>query len=162
MKVEHLKKEDTKVVVEFILKIQNVEFALGILAHEQPDLLHLTESYSGGGFWVAKIGNEIVGTIGLQKINSEIAVLRKMFVKKELRGVEPKIAQTLFEKLMQEAQLLDFKTIYLDTPAVAKASHRFYERNGFIEVTDKSILPEYYKYPDRNSKIYKFNIVQMS
>lgn len=161
MKIEYLQKKDSKIVVEFILKIQNVEFALNIFSHEQPDLLHLMEFYSGGGFWVAKIDNEIVGTIGLQKMSSDIAVLRKMFVKKELRGVEPKIAQILFEKLIQEAQSLGYEIIYLDTPSIAKASHRFYERNGFIEITNKANLPADYKYPDRNSRIYKLSIARM-
>lgn len=161
MEIEFLQKEDSKTVVKFILKIQNVEFGLNILSHEQPDLLHLTEFYSGGGFWVAKIDHEIVGTIGLQKISSEVAVLRKMFVKKELRGIKPKIAQILFEKLIQEARLLGLKTIYLDTPAVAKASHHFYERNGFIEVMDRSTLPVDYKYTDRSSRVYKLSITDM-
>lgn len=162
MKVIQLKKEDNKAVVDFILEIQNVEFALDIQPHEQPDLLHLIEFYLSGGFWVAKIDEEIVGTIGLQKMNFGIAVLRKMFVKKELRGVEPKIAQILFDKLMQRAELLGLKVIYLDTPSVANASHRFYERNGFVEVTDMSTLPIDYNYPDRRSKIYKISIGSLS
>lgn len=38
MKIELLKKKIIS-VVEFILKIQNIEFEFGILVHEQPDLL---------------------------------------------------------------------------------------------------------------------------
>jgi N-acetylglutamate synthase-like GNAT family acetyltransferase len=162
MKIENLKTEDSRAVADFILGIQNLEFSLNIQPHEQTDLLHPTEFYFGGGFWVAKIDNEIVGTIGLQKISTEVAVLRKMFVKKEFRGVEPKIGQRLFEILLEKAKLIGFKTIFLDTPSVASASHRFYERNGFTKVINKSTVPVDYKYLERNSIIYKLDIASTS
>jgi GNAT superfamily N-acetyltransferase len=81
-------------------------------------------------------------------------------VKRELRGTTPKAAQHLFDRLLTAARPLGFRTIYLDTPAVAAASHRFYERNGFVEVTDKLTLPATYRYPDRDSRVYRLRLAE--
>lgn len=142
----------------FVLGIHNDEFGLGFKEDEQPDLIDTTDYYKGGGFWVAIFNHEIVGCIGLQKLDDKNAGLRKMFVQKKLRGSEFGIAQKLFDRLTKEASRLRFENIYLDTPSVALASHRFYQRNGFIEL-DKSEIPEGYTYPDRNSKIFKLELI---
>jgi N-acetylglutamate synthase-like GNAT family acetyltransferase len=143
----------------FVLGIQNGEFGLGFKEDEQLDLTDTTEFYKGGGFWISELNGEIVGCIGLQKLDKNIGILRKMFVKNELRGSSLKIAQNLFEKLKLEAEKIGFKSILLDTPSVAKASHRFYEKNGFLEL-DRSQIPAEYKFPDRNSKIFELKMME--
>ena len=138
----------------FALDIQNNEFKLNLMMEEQPDLLNPSYFYSGGGFWIAKEGTEIVGSIGLQKLNNEIGIMRKLFVKKELRGACPNIAALLFQQFLQQAKELKLKSIFLDTPAVAVASHRFYEKNGFLPINNYENLPDGYSFADRASKIY--------
>jgi N-acetylglutamate synthase-like GNAT family acetyltransferase len=160
MTIEPLQPTDVAQIANFVLGIQNGEFNLGFAPHEQPDLLNLSAFYAAGGFWVAKADRELVGTIGLQRLNEETAILRKLFVKRELRGTTPKVAQHLFDRLLTAARPLGFRTIYLDTPAVAAASHRFYERNGFVEVTDKQTLPATYRYPDRDSRVYRLRLAE--
>lgn len=147
------KDEETDLRI-FALNIQNNEFKLNLKAEEQPDLLAPLSFYSGGGFWIAKGGSEIVGSIGLQKLNIEIGIMRKFFVKKELRGVFPGVATLLFHQFLQQAKDLKLKNIFLDTPGVAIASHRFYEKNGFELINDYQNLPIGYSFPDRNSKVY--------
>lgn len=148
---------DQNSVREFVLSIQNDEFNLGFTQSDQPDLIDTQKFYHNGNFWIARINEEIVGTIGLQKLDNQNGVLRKMFVRKDYRGAQPKIAQKLFDALIDFASNLNLKIIWLDTPAIAVASHRFYERNGF-EQTDKFNLPANYVFPDKNSKIYKLKI----
>ncbi|WP_460557704.1 GNAT family N-acetyltransferase [Hymenobacter daeguensis] len=158
MTIEPLQPADAPRVAAFVLGIQNGEFNLGFAPHEQPDLLDLAAFYATGGFWVAKADGELVGTIGLQRLDARTGILRKMFVKKEWRGTSARVAQQLFDHLVPVARQLGFATIYLDTPAVATASHRFYERNGFEEVTDTRTLPAAYRYPDRNSRVYRLTL----
>jgi N-acetylglutamate synthase-like GNAT family acetyltransferase len=158
MTIEPLQSADDSQIAAFVLGIQNGEFNLGFAPHEQPDLLSLSEFYAAGCFWVAKVDGELVGTIGLQRLDEETAILRKLFVKRELRGATPKVAQYLFDRLLTTARQLRFHTIYLDTPAIASASHRFYERNGFVEVMDKLTLPTTYRYPDRDSRVYRLKL----
>jgi hypothetical protein len=103
--IDKFETKDQAEVKHFVLTIQNQEFQLGFGEMDQPDLLDTEGFYAGGGFWVAKIEQEIVGTIGLQYVDSQNSVLRKMFVKKEHRGPILNIAQTLFDTLLT---FLDF------------------------------------------------------
>ena len=154
MKIENFVPAEQEEVRAFVLGIQNGEFNLGFEPDEQPDLLNIQKFYGDGGFWVAKVDHRIVGTIGLQKLNDESGALRKMFVQKEYRSSDLKIAHQLFEQLLAAARQKRFHYILLDTPAIATAAHRFYEKNGFIRLS-KHQVPAQYKYPDRDSRIYK-------
>ncbi|MBO2012127.1 GNAT family N-acetyltransferase [Siccationidurans soli] len=100
----------------------------------------------------------MVGTIGLQKLDADNGVLRKMFVLKEYRGATPSVAQLLFDTLAEQARELKLKTLYRDTPAIAAASHKFYERNGFTQI-DRQALPPTYSFPDRDSKVYRLSLL---
>lgn len=157
MTIQEFNIADQNSVKEFVLSIQNDEFNLGFTDADQPDLLYTKKFYSNGNFWIARVNEEIVGTIGLQNLDNHNGVLRKMFVRNDYRGTEHKIAQKLFDALIDFASKINLKVIWLDTPSIAVASHRFYERNGF-EQTDKLNLPANYVFPDKNSKIYKLKI----
>ncbi|MEO6177162.1 MAG: GNAT family N-acetyltransferase [Flavobacterium circumlabens] len=157
VEIIEFKAVDQSLVREFVLNIQNGEFNLGFTESDQPDLIDTEKFYHKGNFWTARINGEIVGTIGLQNLDNHNGVLRKMFVRQDYRGTELKIAQVLFEALIAFSLRIDLKVIWLDTPGIAAASHRFYEKNGFQQ-TDKLNLPEKYVFPDKNSKIYKLAI----
>lgn len=96
---------------------------------------------------------EVVGSIGLQKKNNEVAVLKKFFVYKDYRGKEFGIGKKLYEVLLGFAKEQGFSKIILDTPSKATRSHGFYKKVGFKEI-DKEDLPIKYDYPDRNSIIF--------
>lgn len=157
IRIENFNPEEQGNVKDFVLDIQNNEFHLEFSDIDQPDLLDTITFYEGGGFWTAKRDGVIVGTIGLQKLDSLNGILRKLFVKNEFRGKPLSIAQQLFNILLESAKKKGLTTIWLDSPAVAKASHKFYERNGFKQ-TDKLNLPIGYSFPDKNSLVYKLTI----
>ncbi|SDC53755.1 Acetyltransferase (GNAT) domain-containing protein [Paenibacillus sp. CF095] len=143
-------------VIKLILHVQNVEYEVGISVKEQPDILDIHSNYinDGGNFWIALNDNgEVVGSIGLQKKNNEVAVLKKFFVYKDYRGKEFGIGKKLYEVLLGFAKEQGFSKIILDTPSKATRSHGFYKKVGFKEI-DKEDLPIKYDYPDRNSIIF--------
>ena len=140
-----------------ILEIQNGEFLLGLKDDEQPDLLDTAGFYKDGGFWVALLKGEIVGCIGLQKLNPDCGILRKLFLKGAYRGGQYGIASRLLSALLVEAEALGLSRILLDTPAVAKASHSFYRKNGFIEISPEEI-PSDYSYIDRDSLLFSLEL----
>lgn len=147
-------------VESLVLGVQNGEFGLGLTAQDQPDLPDLAAFYTEGAFWIAVNGNdEVVGTIGLQPIGNEQAVLRKMFLAKSVRGDKSlNLAQRLFDMLVAEARGRNLKELWLDTPLMAHAAHRFYERNGFGLVPLRSV-PSGFKLPAvKELKIYKLTI----
>lgn len=154
MNIRLFQPSDQVRVKELVLGIQNGEFNLGLAEEAQPDLNDVYGFYNEGGFWVAEIQGLVVGTIGLQILNKDIGILRKMFLQKEHRGTPLKIAQELYGVLLTEASRRQLHYLWLDSPGVAKAAHRFYLRNGFTEM-DKSQVPKGFVYPELNSKLFR-------
>jgi N-acetylglutamate synthase-like GNAT family acetyltransferase len=144
-------------VADLVLGIQNNEFNLGITLAMQIDLQDTEKFYNKGGFWVAIVNEKVVGSIGLQELTEGVGILRKMFVDKNFRGKELSIAQKLFDVLLEEAQKMKLKQLYLDTPPIAYAAHRLYERNGFVETT-RDKLPNTYKFVEMPLKFYCLEI----
>lgn len=144
MKVEisPIKNEYSEAVVDLILNIQQKEFGVPITIADQPDLFIIDQFYYGAGgcFWGAFINGELVGTIALIKFDKDAGAIRKMFVKKEFRGKELKIAQQLLEVLIAYSKEIGLKHLYLGTVTILEAAIRFYERNNFVKIA-KDQLP---------------------
>ncbi|MBO9155099.1 GNAT family N-acetyltransferase [Chitinophaga sp. GCM10012297] len=134
----------TNDVIAMILPIQQVEFSLPVTIEHQPDLLKIPEVYQDGrgNFWTALDGDKVVGTIALLDTGNNIGGLKKMFVRKNYRGPEHHIARRLLETLLEWAREKGFKDIYLGTTEVMTTAHRFYEKNGFVEVERKDLPNE--------------------
>jgi GNAT superfamily N-acetyltransferase len=132
-------------IIDLILSIQQQEFKLSITINQQPDLLDIETNYhqSGGNFWAAFLGDELIGTIALINCGHNAGCIRKMFVKQEYRGREWGTAQQLLNTLLQYAKGKEITHLMLGTVHQLKAAHRFYERNGFTPV-DKTDLPTYF------------------
>ncbi len=66
-----------------------------------------------------------------------------MFVKKEFRGKELGVAQTLLQNLLTFCEDNNLHEIYLGTGDILQAACRFYERNGFKPIAMED-LPVYF------------------
>ena len=157
MKIETYSGKFDEEIISLILSIQNDEAKIGLSLQEQPDLLSIHRSYQqpGGEFWIALYEGEVIGTIGLMLKEKHCAVLKKFFVKKAFRS--QKIGLALYNELLKYAVSKDVHNIILDTPAVAHASHRFYEKAGFCRI-NAAELPVPYFYSDRESLLYLLNL----
>lgn len=154
--IERFSAADQRGVVEVILPIQNQEFGISITEHQQPDLSDIPQFYQqgSGDFWVAKSCGKVVGTLGLKDIGNAQAALRKMFVSASYRGREFGVAALLLNTLLQHAQSENVRDIFLGTTDKFLAAHRFYEKNGFEEVTVPE-LPQAFPRMAVDSKFYK-------
>lgn len=116
-------------VAELILSIQNAEFGIPITLALQPDLNDIPNFYqtNNGNFWIAKIDDEIIGTISLLDIGSGQGALRKMFVRKDYRGKEFGVGQKLLNTLLEWSRHKGITEIFLGTTAKFIAAKRFYE-----------------------------------
>jgi len=123
-------------VIELILTIQRGEFGFEISAEDQPDLLDVENFYQtgAGGFWVALVGQRLIGTIALRDIGNRQGALRKMFVKELYRGKEQAVAETLLRTLLAAARTAGLEEIFLGTTEKFLAAHRFYEKHRFVRV----------------------------
>jgi len=145
-KIERLDNQFCQKIIDLILPIQQLEFNVEIDLAAQPDLLDIEKYYdgSGGAFWGAILNGELVGTIGLiASPEHHSATIRKMFVKKEFRGKELGLAQTLLQTLLTYCRDNTLTSVYLGTKDILQAACRFYERNGFRQIAMED-LPVYF------------------
>ncbi|AIY39397.1 Protein export cytoplasm protein SecA ATPase RNA helicase [Collimonas arenae] len=132
-------------VANLILPIQQEEFGVPITLQDQPDLLDIPNFYQSGhgNFWLALAGEEVVGSISLRDIGNGQGALRKMFVQVPFRGREHQVAHRLLQTLVEWSREQGLKEIYLGTTAAFLAAHRFYEKNGFAEITAAELPPAF-------------------
>lgn len=139
-------------VCDLVLAVQNDEYGIGLPLEEQPDLMDIGGTFSGGGrFWVALEGGRVVGCIGLMRKTADGGVLKKFFVDARMRGTGAGLA--LYRRLEGFCRAEGVRTVVLDTPSVATRSHGFYRKAGFVETT-RDELPFPYEYPDRDSLLF--------
>lgn len=132
-------------VFAVILPIQQSEFGIPITRAEQTDLADIPAFYrkGNGNFWVALWQGQVVGTIGLLDLGDGVGALRKMFVSAAFRGAEHRAGQRLLDALLAWAAQHGFRDVLLGTTAKFLAAHRFYEKNGFREITVEELPPDF-------------------
>lgn len=150
---------DQQGVLDVILPIQQCEFSIPITEADQPDLINIPGFYQSGtgGFWVARSNDEVVGTVGLKDIGRRQAALRKMFVAAPFRGREFGVAGKLLDALLAHARAQGVVEVFLGTTEKFLAAHRFYEKNGFIEL-HKAELPKAFPIMAVDSKFYVLRV----
>lgn len=157
--VKEYSAENQAQVVDLILQIQQQEYNVAITKAEQPDLLKIEEYYQtgNGNFWVAIYDENVVGTISLLDLGDNQVALRKMFVKKEYRGATYQTASLLLETTIIWARERSIKEIFLGTTPQFLAAHRFYEKNGFINI-GLNDLPDPFPVLEVDKKFYKLSL----
>ena len=130
-----------------IVGIQRDEFQIAITLEDQPDLQDIPAFYQqgAGNFWVALSEGEVVGTVALLDLGNQQGALRKMFVHPGYRGPGPGVSARLLDTLLEWSRARGFKEIYLGTTEKFRAAHRFYERNGFVQIDPDELPPSFLK-----------------
>ncbi|MBX9668385.1 MAG: GNAT family N-acetyltransferase [Candidatus Obscuribacterales bacterium] len=146
-------------IERLVLPIQQVEFGVKITRDEQPDLTNIQSVFQtgNGNFWIALSNGKVVGTIGVVDIGDQMVALKKMFVDKEYRGKQAGVAQSLMDTAKRWCVEKNLCTVLLGTTAQMSAAHRFYEKNGFVEVAmDK--LPSNFPIVHVDTKFYRLDL----
>lgn len=149
--------EHTAGVIDLIVPIQREEFDIPITAEDQPDLRDIPGYYQhgSGNFWIALYQGTVVGSVALLDIGNGQAALRKMFVRPAFRGQAHRTAGRLLETLLDWTRTHQIREIYLGTTAKFLAAHRFYEKNGFIELP-QSDLPAQFPLMKVDTRFYRY------
>jgi N-acetylglutamate synthase-like GNAT family acetyltransferase len=136
---------DRQPVIDLILGIQRGELGVPITAADQPDLADVPAFYGKGcsGFWVAREGEQIIGTIALLDHGENAAALRKMFVRQDRRGPVHGVAARLLDALLAHARKKGLRTLRLGTRPEMRAAHRFYEKHGFYRINEELLPPSF-------------------
>ena len=142
-------------VIRLILSIQREEMGMTTTLNDQPDLLAIPDFYRGGasGFWCARQGDEVIGTIALKAFDDNKVTLRKMFVSEAFRGKASGVAVALLDTALSWAWERGVDSVWLGTIHSFHAAHRFYEKHGFTQVTAEA-LPENFLYMAPDDTFY--------
>lgn len=146
-------------ITEMILDIQQHEFNIEITLDQQSDLKNIPNFYQTGkgNFWIALDDDRVIGTIALLDIGHNEGALRKMFVQEDYRGKEKGVAKKLLDTSLVWAKEHGLTKIYLGTTPAFLAAHRFYEKNGFIEILQDE-LPKSFPIMKVDKKFYRYNV----
>lgn len=134
-----------KQIIAFVTQIQKNEFHIPITPEINAGILHAEAEYyyhRSYNFWYAvdEQGN-IIGSIGLKKINESQAEIKKFFVDAHYRGRG--VSQKLFSTLLKAADKHQFSQLYLGTVDTLHAAIRFYEKYGFQKMTGQQLPPDF-------------------
>ncbi|WP_322922580.1 GNAT family N-acetyltransferase [Paenibacillus campi] len=132
-------------VADMVVHIQQEEYQIPITREQQTDLQDIVGYYlhGTGNFWIAHIDEQVVGTIALLDIGERQLTLRKMFVHQDYRGKTWGVSHALMQQAINWANDHNQREIYLGTTLQFKAAHRFYEKNGFIEIEQQQLPPNF-------------------
>jgi GNAT superfamily N-acetyltransferase len=145
-------------VVGMILKIQREEYNIPVTIDDQPDLKDIENFYQkDGAFWVALHGDQVIGTVAVINIGNGNAVMRKMFVEKEFRGKDHGISAQLLLTLLDWTKQNRFSACWLGTTPQFLAAHKFYEKNGFREIS-RNELPVGFPVMTVDKKFYMYSL----
>lgn len=125
----------TRYQTEF--KRLNVEWISKYFKLEQPDFQQLDnpEEYilsKGGKIYLARLGEQIIGTITLKKETDTVFELSKMAVSPAYQGQG--IARRLAEYLIREARRSGCKMLFLESNQKLIPALSLYKKLGFREV----------------------------
>jgi len=141
---------DTKTTVSFMKAI-----AREMGWPEAPEELYNFEKFfhlpQNGFLLLIKDMDSIMGTAGCIKISAQDLLLKRFYIKQNLRGSG--IAQKLFDKVLFEAKKFHSKRIVIDVSKKNPRAIHFYEKNGFrqydqqpIDGWDETRLPDIFNY----------------
>lgn len=149
----------TQDVIDLFFHFQNDGTRPIVTVNDQPDMLNITHEYidKGGNFWIAKDNERLIGFIGIMPYSDKIAVLKKFFVYEDYQGDPHHMGRRLYAHLLSFAKEKNFETILLDTPYNTERAHKFYEKAGFIKVTE-DMLPIKFSHPYKKCDFFLLNL----
>lgn len=86
----------------------------------------------GGFIYLAKIGDQIVGTVTILPVEERVFEILKLGVSKNHQGLG--IGRKLMEFCIEKAKLLNAEKIILETNTKLKSAIRLYSKLGFKEI----------------------------
>lgn len=143
-KIRLIKPSDNK-QMEKIIRSCLIEFKAN---HEgtawiDKSLSELSEVYNDeySKYWVAEDdNNNLVGGVGIGKLNNEICELQKMYLIKEARGQG--ISHELIKKALDFAKS-KYKNCYIETLSNMISANKFYQKYGFDKLKEPFISTEH-------------------
>lgn len=108
-------------------------------AVEVPDLLRFPAHYEPprGAFFVIRQGGVIVGSVGVERLDANIAELHRLYLDAELRG--RRIGRALVEAVLDWCRAHEIPRLILWSDTRFEQAHRLYSRMGFIQTGERDL-----------------------
>ncbi len=104
------------------------------LQNYDEELNNVEEKYGmpQGRLYLAYWEEAAVGCIALRKIDAERCELKRLYVQPEFRNQG--IGTLLINKVIEEARVIGYTSMLLDTLPFLESAQRLYEKHGFVRV----------------------------
>jgi putative acetyltransferase len=98
------------------------------------ELAHLSTEYGppDGCLFLAFLEGNLAGCVGLRKFDSSTCEMKRLYIKPPNRGMG--LGKHLSEAVIQDARILGYQKIRLDTLASMITAREIYKKLGFVEI----------------------------
>lgn len=105
------------------------------LQNYDAELDHLAQKYSrpAGRLYLADWNGTLAGCVALRKLDDTRCEMKRLYVRPAFRGLH--IAQTLVERILQDAREIGYQALRLDTLPFLDSALRLYQKLGFYEIS---------------------------
>ena len=141
IKIRKFDENDQSQVYKLINTILKREFSLEKDTYSDFDIINIKEIYSGAKdlFLVAVIDNIIIGTIAVKEDDNNTALLRRIFVSPEFRGMG--IGKKLIIKAIEFCEDQKYRVINFCSTNKMEAANQLCKKNGFQRRAYMSLGP---------------------
>ncbi|MBU1086474.1 MAG: GNAT family N-acetyltransferase [Candidatus Omnitrophica bacterium] len=141
IKIRQYKAADKDQVIKLITSILKAEFDLEKETYADFDLKNISDVYGGKRdlFLVAVIGHTIIGTIAIKEDDNNSALLRRVFVSSEFRGIG--LGKKLIVKAIEFCEKNEYSVINFCSTDKMSAANNLCKRNGFTRRACMSLGP---------------------
>lgn len=85
-----------------------------------------------GRLYLITVEEEIAGCIALRRFDETRCEMKRLYIRPKYRGHH--CGQILVDKVIQEAKIIAYEEMVLDTLSSLTSAVNLYKRNGFIEI----------------------------
>ena len=111
------------------MREQFEQYIATALSGELRQLLDIFSETKRNAFWTVAVGEEIIGTFGIERRSQDTTELRRMYLDRRYRGRG--IAQRMLQCAESRARELGFSNVILSTAEIQGAAIKFYANSGY-------------------------------
>ncbi len=141
IKIRKFQPKDQAQVYKLIITVLQNEFSLAKETYSDFDLNNIAKSYGGKRdlFLVAAIGNTVIGTIAIKEDDNNTALLRRVFVSREFRGIG--LGKRLIIKAIEFCEKKGYRVVNFCSTDKMATANILCRKNGFQRRACMSLGP---------------------